>query len=301
MTGSGDVPLEMSHPDPAPDVDRLLAGRSVDGAAELAALVAGLRGLAEAPVEARGDLALLLSEGVDPASRAGAADVPVWPPAAARGGRLRHPAVRVAGLSVAAKVLLGSGVAVASVGTAAGFGALPAPVQGGLASVVSTLTPFELPRAGAPDSEAPAPQDGTGMRPPAPAEGPVLPVPPADQPPVGPPVGPAPQAPAGPRAPAPAGDRPAPVADQPPVSERSGPRADERTTTPAPAPEGATRRGAAAADPPPEPGPARSAPDGSPEQPAAGAPEQEPAAQGPATAPGSIGRPTAVAAVLTRP
>jgi hypothetical protein len=51
----------------------------------------------------------------------------------------------VAGLSMAAKVALGAGVAVAATAGAAAAGVLPGPVQGAVADAVGTVTPFELP------------------------------------------------------------------------------------------------------------------------------------------------------------
>lgn len=60
--------------------------------------------------------------------------------------RLSRAAARFAGLSLAAKVALGSGVAFASVTGAGAAGVLPAPLQDAVADVVSAVTPFELSR-----------------------------------------------------------------------------------------------------------------------------------------------------------
>jgi hypothetical protein len=60
--------------------------------------------------------------------------------------RRRHmaPVRTVAGLSLAAKVTLGVGIAVAATSGAAAAGVLPGPVQDTVAEVVSLATPFEL-------------------------------------------------------------------------------------------------------------------------------------------------------------
>lgn len=176
--------------------ERLLRGRSVDGRSDLddlAALVGALGRLEDVtPPAPRGELAALLADGFDPEHPpVPAADVPVWHPASsgARSGVLR-PAARVAGLSLVAKVLLGSGVAVAGVTTAAGTGTLPDPVQDRVSEVVEAVTPFEVPRGTAPAS----PGTGTGSADDAgpteqPRERPSTPAavpPPAPQPPVRP-------------------------------------------------------------------------------------------------------------------
>lgn len=175
MSSEDDVPAEMTTPRrPALDdaaAERLLRGHALEGDESLSALVGALHDAADAPVTPRGELAALLSEGFDPATISAAPDVPVWAPAAGRRGLLRHPGVRLAGLSVAAKVLLGGGVAVAGVGTAAGLGTLPAPVQDRVAAVVGALTPFEVPSAPQAD-DAPRqeqPQAPTSERPAVPA------------------------------------------------------------------------------------------------------------------------------------
>lgn len=292
MTRSDDVPAEMTD---RPELDdaaaaRLLAGRSVDASPELSALVLGLRAMADQPVAPRGDLATLLVEGFDPARPPVAADVPAWTPAPVRDGWARHPAVRVAALSLAAKVLLGGGVAVAGVGTAAGLGALPDPVQDRVAGVVAALTPFELPRtdAGAP---APARPGSERPQPPAPAERPVAPAPPAVQPPGQPPVAPGPGS---------AGQAPPqrPLAPTPGAPQRTTPPPAAERATPPPAPERATPPPAAER---PQPGPADPSPrDASTEEPRGDQPPVERAQQAPpadppaAPAPAADGTPAAV-------
>jgi len=174
-------------------VERLLTGRTVDGRPELGpmtAFVGALGGLQGDPPAPRGRLAELLAGGFDPAEAPAVADdVPVWaPPAPGRRRLLQRPA-RLAGLSLAAKVLLGGGVAAAGVTSAAGAGVLPAPVQNGVRAVVEAVTPFQVPRAPATgtdaDQDRPAGPPETG-RPSAPV-GPVgppspLPAAPAEPP-----------------------------------------------------------------------------------------------------------------------
>lgn len=171
MSGSGDVPSDMTGA-PTPDdrtADRLLRGRAVDGHAELAAFVTGLSELRSDPPEPRGELALLLAHGLDPATTR-PVDVPAWPAVPRRSwGR---PAARVGRLSVAAKVLLGSVVAVAGMTSAAGAGMLPAPVQDGVAEVVRTITPFEIPSS---TSTPPATTTDDDPAPSAPREDDVVP------------------------------------------------------------------------------------------------------------------------------
>lgn len=159
MTDPSDVPADMTGASPLDDrtADRLLRGRAVDGQPELAAFVAGLSGLTTPLPEPRGDLVALLAHGAD-AAAAARSEVPAWPPVRRRGwGR---PAARV-GLSVGAKLLLGSGVAVAGVTSAAGAGMLPGPVQDGVAEVVRTMTPFELPTSQSTQPPTPPVDDET--------------------------------------------------------------------------------------------------------------------------------------------
>lgn len=157
MTDPSDVPADMTGASSLDDraADRLLRGRAVDGHPELASFVTGLTGLTTPPPEPRGELVALLAVGFDPTAAAAGSPVPAWPPARRRSWR--RPTARVARLSVAAKVLLGSVVALAGMTSAAGAGVLPTPVQNGFAEVVRTMTPFELPT---PEPQAPA--GGTG-------------------------------------------------------------------------------------------------------------------------------------------
>lgn len=148
-------------------VERLLTGRTLDGRPELepvTMLVRALGGLAADLPAPRGDLAALLAAGFDPADAPAAADdVPVWAPSSPTGSRvLRHPVTRLAGLSLAAKVLLGSGVAAAGVTSAAGAGVLPDPVQNSVSAVVEAVTPFEVPRSAPVDAGSPRSEPGTG-------------------------------------------------------------------------------------------------------------------------------------------
>lgn len=256
MTRPDDVPADMTAS--RRDLDdaaagRLLAGRPVDGVPELAALVQALRATSQQPVTPRGELAALLAEGFDPAHRPAGTGVPTWAPA--KGGWRRHPAVGVVGLSLAAKVVLGSGVAVASVGTAAGLGVLPDPVQERVAGVVSTLTPFDLPR---PDDRG----DGPAADPPAP-----VPAGPRESPPPG--ASPTPTRPAPAVVPpVPRPDVPVPPAPERPVAPEPPERSGGSDRPPSAAPDPAPRGGAPAPDPaggapdrPPAPAQSRPAPE----------------------------------------
>lgn len=147
---------------PDADLERVLAGRTVDGRPDLEPLTMLVRALASLDTEVptpRGQLAALLADGFDPAGAPAAADdVPhVTAPVPARTRALRQPIARLAGLSLAAKVLLGGSVAAAAgVTSAAGAGVLPAPVQDGVGVVVEAVTPFEVP-PGSPAGSRPEP------------------------------------------------------------------------------------------------------------------------------------------------
>lgn len=247
MSQSDDGAAEMTTSQGSTDDDaaaeRLLRGRPVDGANDLATLVEQLRRLRSQPPAPNAALAVLLAKGFDPASTSAAADVPVWP-AVPRRGLLRHPAARVAGLSLLAKIALGGGVAVAGVGSAAGAGVLPAVVQDRVAQVVGALTPFEVPSStGNRSADEPGdPSDGRDVsersdtgdagqddtRRDAPAPGVVSPAP--EQRPVTPSTPMAPAAPPPPAEP-PASDLPD---DAPRPGTGAGPAQPGRPAEPAP-------------------------------------------------------------------
>lgn len=93
-------------------------------------------------------LALLLAEGFSSDPRP--ATTQAGPPEPRRRKMLVSElltglAAKLAGLGLAAKLGLGVGVAAASVGSAGAAGVLPGPVQDVLSTVVSAVTPFELP------------------------------------------------------------------------------------------------------------------------------------------------------------
>jgi hypothetical protein len=108
-----------------------------------------LSGPAPAP---RGDLAALLRDGFRPPDATPVQNPWAPPPrpeptAADRPSPRRRSRLvpRLAALGLAAKVGLGVGVAAAGVTGAGAAGVLPAPVQHVVASVVDTVTPFQLP------------------------------------------------------------------------------------------------------------------------------------------------------------
>jgi hypothetical protein len=155
VTLPDDDPADMTRPDrPLDDAaaERLLRGAPVDDRPELdplRRLVQAVGRLDDATPEPRGALAALLFEGFSPeAPPTPAPDVPHWAGTArARRTITGRRVGGVAGLSLAAKVLLGSGVAVAGVTSAAGAGALPPRVQDRVAVVVEALTPFQVPHS----------------------------------------------------------------------------------------------------------------------------------------------------------
>jgi hypothetical protein len=148
-----DAPDEMNS-DPLIDdayVERLLRRRGLgadgDPAGSFVAAVADLGRSAPAPT---GALAVLLTEGFDPAAvtdplTAAAAE----PPAARRTGRW-------AGLSLAARLSVVAGVALGGLATAASAGVLPAEVQDRIGGLLEATTPFEFPPATTPAPSAPA-------------------------------------------------------------------------------------------------------------------------------------------------
>jgi hypothetical protein len=134
-------------------VDRLLAGRSGGDDADLQQAVTLVRSLGSGPAPVpTAALAGLLDSGFEPVV------VPLR-----RSGRGRTWTAAAAGaLTAAAAALVVAGTA----------DALPAPLQDGVADLVSAVTPFELPRPGAPD---PAPPP-TGREAPVGAPAPSVPV-----------------------------------------------------------------------------------------------------------------------------
>lgn len=141
--------------------EELLRGTAVNADPALTALVAMLRESAEAPGPQPTDaLATLLRTGRAPgtvAPRPVAASTAV--PLAVRVRRLTS---RAAALGLAAKIALTAGVAVASVGTAAAVGALPAGVQERasetLGHIVAVLAPgHQRDTDGAPAAPTPSP------------------------------------------------------------------------------------------------------------------------------------------------
>ena len=118
-------------------VEQLLSGRPRATDADLLPAVELLRSVASGPAPAPGTaLAQLLDTGFEPE---------VVP--------LRRPVRRRTWAARAGAALTASAASLLVTGTAA---ALPAPLQDGLADLVSALTPFELPRPDAPE-ETPRP------------------------------------------------------------------------------------------------------------------------------------------------
>lgn len=123
------------------DVVGLLRGAAPAERPDLAgaaALVAALRDLPVDAPEPRGALAALLREGFDPATLTPAGHVAVSPVTASGA---RRTAVRLAGVSLAAKALLGTGVAFAGVAAAATGGVLPDAVSDRVTRIVELVTP----------------------------------------------------------------------------------------------------------------------------------------------------------------
>jgi hypothetical protein len=270
---AGDAPDEMTstpRPPRAPrarrrslseaDVATLLRGGSVGDRPELAGLTtftAEVRALAEqAPVPSAA-LSAFLAQGFDPAATRAAAASPVSA-GPTRSRTARSLLVRLAGVSLVAKIATGTGVAVAVV---AGTGVLPDVVQDRVTGIVEAVTPSD---EGAPPSPLPA----ATAAPSVPA-GPPTAGPPA----VGPPaVVPAPRPTAVPSAARPDGATPPrPELTQRPAQTPSRPgRAPERPPTSRPSP-AATPAPPAQSRPGDSPGSASSRPGG---QPDSGPPEQ---------------------------
>lgn len=151
MKRSDDVPGEMTrHEMDDAAAERLLRGSAAAGQEPLGLLLSQLRAMGTVAPEPSAALAAMLRDGIPPAAA-------VAPPVLEAARRRRRVAA-VAGMSLAVKLLAGTGVAVAAVGTAAGAGVLPEPVRDGVSSVVRTLTPFD-PDGGeqAPRPAGPAP------------------------------------------------------------------------------------------------------------------------------------------------
>jgi hypothetical protein len=139
---------------PSDDADEMPRHPALDDAA-IEALIADPTGdpllggfLEDLRMAARGpdpvpstELAAMLAGGLLPDDHVPATST--WS-APVRTRRLRVPRI-VAGLSLAAKVLLGAGVAAAATTGAGAAGVLPRPVQGAVAGVVGATTPFTFP------------------------------------------------------------------------------------------------------------------------------------------------------------
>lgn len=222
MTGPDDVPGEMTrHEMDDAAAERLLRGAPAPGQPEgLQLLLSEMRALAADPPAPSAELAALLRDGFVPAAAPAAVVAqPSW----------RRRLGAVAGLSLAGKVLLGTGVAVASVAGAAGTGLLPDAVEDGVSSVIRTLTPSDEPGA---RPELPAPPT---QRPVSPSPVPALPSLPPQAPLDAPARGPVPQPvpeqrPVVPPTPGEQRDTRAP--DRP-VAPPAPPVAEERRATPA--------------------------------------------------------------------
>ena len=169
MSATDDAPGDMTgsprqrrlRPLDDADVVALLHGAApyerpdLEGAADLVTALRSLSDDVPAPSPA---LAALLRDGFSPgAVTAPAADVPV---VAARPGA-RRVLVRLAGVSVAAKVLVGTGVAFAGVAAAAGGGVLPQVVSDRFTRIVEIVTPDPAQPAEVPPL-APAPLEEDG-------------------------------------------------------------------------------------------------------------------------------------------
>lgn len=151
MSGSDDNQDMRAHLD-----ELLVTGQRVPGDDELAAFVAALRRVADAP-------APKLTPALSAVLRDGLAAAPTRTlPDAGEHLSLR-PGVRrlaryVAGLSLAAKIILGAGVAVAAVTGAAGIDAVPAVVRVPASAIVSAVV--DLFTTGPTTPVRPAPGEG---------------------------------------------------------------------------------------------------------------------------------------------
>jgi hypothetical protein len=220
-----DVPVEMTRSgiDDAA-AERLLRGSAAAGHEPLGLLVSQLRSMSSAAPQPSAALAAVLRNGFTPAASAAAPAVP-------EGSRWGRRVAGLAGMSLAVKVLVGTGVALAAVGTAAGAGMLPDPVRDRVGSVVRTLTPFELdstnptptPTPSTPVHPVPAQPTPPALPTPAPMEAPVRGTAPQELPTAAPATG-------GPRpVPAPV----APGADRRPASPQAEQRPQQPTEAPA--------------------------------------------------------------------
>lgn len=213
MSTPDDVPVEMDTPrEPRladTEADRLLAGRPLEGRPDLDALAELLdrtRTLSRSSVEPSPALAALLRDGLDPAATGRpVVDVPVFGAGTASRAVGWRRAGRLAGLTVAAKVALGSGVALAGVASAGAAGVLPGAVQDRVDSVVRSVNPFDQ----------------------APAQ-----VTPVDRPEVVPVVPSAPASPSGPPSPAATRPTPAPAATTGTDRPLPSPAAEPAVTSP---------------------------------------------------------------------
>jgi hypothetical protein len=208
-------------------VERLLRRRGLgadggrDPAGSFVAAVADLGRSAPAPT---GALAVLLTEGFDPAAVADPRAAAPEPPAARRTSRW-------AGLSLAARLSVVAGVALGGLTTAASAGVLPAEVQNRIGGLLEATTPFEFPPATTPAPSAPAvTPPGSPPARTEPEDGRRAPVPATDAPGTPRPTTPTVELPAVVPAPDGVPGRPAPSpselrpGQQP--AERSGPRDD---------------------------------------------------------------------------
>jgi hypothetical protein len=139
--------------------DALLTGRNVPvGFASVAAFAAAARGVADGPMPVpSAALQQIFADGLSPTIDAAPAPVVAGSgveraAAAARPRAWRRRRMAVAelltSLGMGAKVLLGVGVAGASVTAAGAAGVLPDPVQHAVARTVNAATPFEVPDDG---------------------------------------------------------------------------------------------------------------------------------------------------------
>ena len=138
----------------------------------LADVLAELRSLAEGPVPPPTGALMALLEGDVSCPTVGAPAAVPTPPSTRRKKKmlvsdlLAGLATKLAGLGLVAKAALGLGVATAAVTTAGVAGVLPYPAQHAVSTVVSAISPLELPDGGANagvnvDVDVPDPNDVT--------------------------------------------------------------------------------------------------------------------------------------------
>ena len=142
MTGSGDYASGMS-PTPLLDdetIEAIIAGEEVDARFDdLVAFARTVRAIGDQP----------------PPRPSPALDACFASPfGPRRGRRVAAAAAKVAGLSVAAKVGLGTSLAAASVMAAGAGGALPGPASDGVRAGIEAVTPLEFGDPAAPDRPA---------------------------------------------------------------------------------------------------------------------------------------------------